>query len=441
MPLAPHRVVKGRLLTFTDQPTQSSESNVYSLWTNGALAIEAAQIVWVGNASDLPHKYSAWPVEDHGVQIIMPGFIDAHTHYPQMEVIASYGRQLMDWLETYTFGQEARFDDPAHSEKLAGLFFDELINHGVTSAAVYTTSHPTSTKAFFQEAQSRNMRMIGGKVLMDRQAPEAISDTPQRAYDESTSLIKDWHNTSRLSYAITPRFAITSSLEQMDVIQTLSKENPDCYIQTHLAENLFEIDETMRLFPNARDYTDVYERFGLLGSKSLFGHCIHLSQRERDALAGSQSVAVFCPSSNLFLGSGLFDYQGLSDAGIRIAFGSDIGAGTSCSMLATAADAYKVCQLKGQSLSPFESYYRLTLGNARALSMETKIGTLEVGTEADLVVLDSQATHAMRTRMLSVDSLSEELFVLQTLGDDRAIAETYVAGVPQKSALKTENRL
>lgn len=436
-----NRVVKGRLLSFSDRPTEVSATDCYSYWPTGALAIENGKISWIGNASDLPERFTALPVDDHASHLILPGFIDAHTHYPQMEVIASYGSQLMDWLETYTFRQEARFADKAHCDIQAGLFFDELVNQGVTTGAVYTTSHPDSTNAFFEEATARNMRMIGGKVLMDRSAPEALIDTPQRAYDESKQLIETWHDKGRLSYAITPRFAITSSDNQMSAIQALVAEHPDCYVQTHLSENLFEISETLRFFSDAEDYTHVYEQYGLLGPKSLFGHCIHLSDRERDALAATGSVAVFCPSSNAFLGSGLFDYEGFQASNIRLAFGSDMGAGTSCSMLATAADAYKICQLRNYSLNPLESYYGLTLGNARALSMEAQIGTLAVGSEADLVVLNTRATHAMRTRMLAVQSLPEELFVLQTLGDDRAIEETYVAGDAQKSALVAAGRV
>ena len=437
----PDHVLKGRLLSFHDRPTDLSATDCYTYWPQGALVIKQGKIAWTGSFARLPDTYKSWPVTDHAEHLILPGFIDAHTHYPQMEVIASYGRQLMDWLEAYTFSAELSFEDEAHCQLQARLFLDELINHGVTTAAVYTTSHPVSTKAFFQEALARNMCMIGGKVLMDRSAPAGLTDTPQRAYDETVSLIADWHDKGRLAYAITPRFAISSTAAQMSVVQSLIEAYPDCYVQTHLSENQFEIRETLRLYPDAEDYTGLYEKFGLLGPKSLFGHCIHLSDRERSALATSSSVAVFCPSSNLFLGSGLFDYETFLKAGIRLGLGSDIGAGTSCSMLSTAADAYKVCQLQSYSLNPFESYYGLTLGNARALSLESRLGTLSVGSDADLVVLNSQATHAMRTRMIAAGSLAEELFILQTLGDDRAIDETYIAGSPQKSTLKAANRL
>ena len=436
MPASNQFVLTGRLLTFFDRPRSVDDIEAYAFWQDGALAIEAGKIVWRGDAEALPRSFQTWPKVDHSDDIVMPGFIDAHTHYTQMEVIGSYGAKLMQWLETYTFKQESRFGDLTHSRNIASTFLDELIAHGVTTAAVYTTSHPESTEAFFEAAQARNMCMISGKVLMDRNAPEAIKDTPQRAYDESKTLIKRWHKRDRLHYAITPRFAITSSPGQMAVTQSLVQEYRDCYLQTHLSESLSEIDETLRLYPEARDYTDVYARFDLLGPRSLFGHCLHLSPRERSTLAETDSVAVFCPTSNLFLGSGLFDYPGLLEANIRIAYGSDVGAGTSYSMLATAADAYKICQLKGFSLNPLESYFGLTLGNARALSMTDQIGTLDVGSVADLAVLNSRATHAMRTRMRSVESLSEELFVLQTLGDDRAISETYVAGAALKGDLR-----
>lgn len=428
-------VLKGRLLTFRDRPASSEDTDSYEYWPNGALAIEDGKIAWRGAAGDLPDAYAYWPVTDHGARLILPGFIDTHTHFPQMRVIGSYGAQLMDWLETYTFKQEARFEEAAHCEQVAEAFLDELIKNGVTTAAVYATSHPDSVNAFFNAARARDMRMIAGKVLMDRGAPVEVCDTPQRAYDESKTLIETWHGDGRLSYAITPRFAITSTPAQLEMVQALITESPDCYVQTHLSENLFEIDETLRLYPSAEDYTGVYEDYGMLGPRSLFGHCIHLSDRELSALKDSRSVAVFCPSSNLFLGSGLFDYGSIVQAGIRVGFGSDVGAGTSYSMLAAGADAYKVCQMKGFSLNPFESYYGLTLGNARALSLEDRIGTLTAGSEADLIVLDSRATSAMRMRMESAGSLAEELFVLQTLGDDRSIAETYVAGRACKTGL------
>ena len=432
-------VMKGRTLTFFERPDTIDSEDCYDYEESGALVIQDGMIVWRGRFSDLSPDYSDWPVIDHGEHLLLPGFIDTHTHFPQMGVIASYGTQLLDWLETYTFKEESRFSDPAHCQQVAASFLDELIGHGVTTASVFATSHPESASALFDAALTRNMRMVAGKVLMDRGAPDELCDTPQRAYDESAALIKAWHGHGRLAYAITPRFAITSTPEQMEMAQALVQRHPDCYMQTHLSENAFEIAETLRLYPEARDYTDVYERYGLLGEKSLFGHCIHLSSREQQALIESQSVAVFCPSSNLFLGSGLFDYSALKQGGMRIGLASDIGGGTSYSMLATAAEAYKICQLRGYSMNPFESFYTLTLGNARAMTLDDKIGTLDAGTEADIVVLDSKATSALRARMVGTPTLAEELFALQILGDDRSIVETYVAGTARKRLTRQDS--
>jgi guanine deaminase len=295
--------------------------------------------------------------------------------------------------------------------------------------------HKESAEAYFSEAARRNMRLIGGKVLMDRNAPEGLRDSPQSAYEDTRALIQKWHGKGRALYAISPRFAITSTDAQLAVAQALVSEHPECYIQTHLSENHDEIALAKSLFPWARDYTDVYERYDLLGPKSLFGHCIHLGPREVQALASSRSVAVFCPTSNLFLGSGLYDRDCLMRSGVRMAIATDVGGGTNYSMLRTLDEGYKVLQLRGQKLSPFSSFYMATLGNARALGLEHSIGTLKEGTDADIVVLDAQATPAMRLRYETVQSLGEELFLLQTLGDDRAVAEVYVRGAPMKSSL------
>jgi guanine deaminase len=270
--------------------------------------------------------------------------------------------------------------------------------------------------------------MIGGKVMMDRNCPEGVRDSAQRSYDESKALIGRWHGRGRALYAISPRFAITSTPEQMAMAQALVAEHPDLHVQTHLSENRDEIDYTLALYPEARDYLDVYERYGLLGRRSLFGHCIHLSERETAAMAATGSVAVFCPTSNLFLGSGLYDAGGLAAAGVRRAIATDVGGGTNYSMLRTLDEGYKVLALRGQKLDPLRAFYWITRGNAAALSLEDRIGTLEPGSEADVVVLDARATPAMALRMEAATTLAEELFLLQTLGDDRAVAATYVAG-------------
>lgn len=422
------QILRGRVLTFFDHPTELNDTSSFGYWEDGAVVVSRGKIVWRGQFADLPETYASLPITDHRPHLILPGFIDTHAHFAQMGVIGSYGAQLMDWLEQYTFVQETRFDCDDHSGLIASSYFDELILNGVTTSVVYGTSHKTSMDSFFAEADKRQLCMIAGKTLMDRNAPDDLRDTAQSGYDDGKALIESWHGKGRLKYAVTPRFAISCSEAQLELAGALLKETPDAYLQTHLSENQKEIDSTAELFPAARDYLDVYEHYGFLGEKSLFGHCIHLNTRERVAMKESGSVAVFCPTSNLFLGSGLFDYEGMSEEGIRISLASDVGAGTSYSMLTTASEAYKVCQLNHYGLNPLESFYLMTLGNARALSLHDDIGTIEPGTGADLIVLDSSATSAMQIRMEAADSLTDELFILQTLGDDRAVSATYVAG-------------
>jgi guanine deaminase len=429
-----NRIVKGRLLSFRDAPRVAGPSaHVYI--ADGALRLEHGRIAEVGRARDiLARAPQGAVVDDHGEKLILPGFIDAHIHYPQTRVVGSYGAQLLDWLQKYTFVEEQRFADPAHAAIVARFFLDELARQGTTTAMAYCTVHPQSAEAFFAEAERRNARMIAGKVMMDRNAPPGLTDDPQRGYDESKALLSKWHGRGRLNYAITPRFAITSSARQLEAAGALAREFPDAYVQTHLSENDAEIALTKSLFPQARDYLDVYEQAGLVGPKSVFGHCLHLEPREIASLAAHRGVAAFCPTSNLFLGSGLFDEAGLAGAGVRVALATDIGGGTSYSMLQTAAEAYKVLQMRRQSWPALQIFYQLTLGNARALGLDDRIGALEVGREADLVVLDCGATAAMAHRMESIDAdLAEELFVLITMGDDRAVVETYISGQPSKT--------
>jgi guanine deaminase len=432
----PQLLLRGRVLTFIDEPGNGDELSSYKYFEDGAVLVSDGKIIKLGDHADVakaaPHDARRI---DHRPHLILPGFIDPHNHFPQMQVIGSYGTQLLDWLNRYTFVEEQKFADEAHSARIASLYMDEMIRHGTTTAAAYCTAHRASAEAYFAEAEKRNMLMIGGKVMMDRNAPEKLTDTPQSSYDDTKALIEKWHGRGRAHYAISPRFGITSSDAQLELAHALVREHPDCFMQTHLSENHQEIAQTKALFPWARDYTEVYERYGLLGPKSLFGHCIHLERREIAALAESRSVAVFCPTSNLFLGSGLFDREGLLAQGVRIAAATDIGGGTDCSMLATMDQAYKILQLRGQRLSPLNSYYMMTLGNARALGLEARIGTLEEGSDADIAVLNIGATPAMRLRAETVRSLSEELFVVQTMGGDRAVAEVYVAGRAVKGRL------
>ena len=421
-------VLRGRLLTFLSEPTGITDEESFRYIEDGGIRIVDGIIQSTGAFADIGTENAV--VIDHRPHLLMPGFIDAHAHFPQMQVIASWGEQLLDWLNNYTFPEEQKFSDPDHCARLAKSFLDELLRNGTTTVAVYGSVHPSSVEALFAESSRRNICMIAGKVLMDRNAPEALCDTPQTAYDDSKTLITRWHGYTRCHYAITPRFAITSTPEQMEAAQSLVHEHPDCFVQTHLSENKGEIALTRELYPDVRDYFDVYERYGLAGPHSLFGHAIHLNERERAAMAETGSVAVFCPTSNLFLGSGLYDEVGLRQHCIRQAIATDVGGGTSYSMLRTLDEGYKVLQLRGQNLDPLSAFYRVTLGNARALSMEDRIGTLQSGSDADITVLNSRPTSAMAVRMDTVQSLVEELFVLQTLGDDRAIVQTYVAGMP-----------
>ena len=431
-------IIRGRLLTFLRKPESASDEGCYRYESDGALIVEGGRIVACGAYADVKDKAPEGAREiDHRPHLLMPGFVDTHLHFPQMQVIGSYAGGLLEWLNTYTFPEERRFADGAHAERIATEFFDELLRNGTTTAVAYCTVHKTSADAYFAESLKRGMLMLGGKVMMDRNAPEGLLDTPEQAYEETKAVIAAWHGRGRNHVAITPRFAITSTPEQMEVARALAGEFPDLHIQTHLSENHDEIRYTCELFPEAKDYTDIYARYGLLGPKSLFGHAIHLSEREADAMSETRSVAVHCPTSNLFLGSGLFPWRTYERRGkpLRIAVATDVGGGTSYSMLATMAEAYKVQQLLGERLNPLESFYHMTLGNAETLSLSDRIGTLEPGTDADFIILDAAATPVMKLRMETVSTVTEELFLLQTLGDDRSVVETYVAGRPLKQSL------
>lgn len=403
----------------------------------GVLIGDDGRIIKVGDFAVLEGKHEG-EIVDHRPNLISAGFIDPHIHFVQMQVVGSYAANLLEWLNTYTFVEEQRFADPAHAARIAELFFDELIRNGTTTAAAYCSVHPGSADAFFAEAEKRNMAMIGGKCMMDRNCPPDLQDTPQTGYDDTKALIAKWHGKGRARYAITPRFAITSTHEQMEMVGALASEHADCPIQTHLSENDAEIAFAKELFPEHADYTSIYAHYGLLRDNALYGHAIHLSDRERAMLAESGSVAVSCPTSNLFLGSGLYDLDVADKAGMRSAVATDIGGGTSYSMLQTLNEFYKVQQMAGNRLDPLTSMYMATCGNAAALNWGDEIGAIAPGKMADLAVLDAQATPAMRVKMERVETLAEELFLLQTLGDDRAIAETYVAGKAAKSALHTQ---
>ncbi|AJY44749.1 guanine deaminase [Martelella endophytica] len=431
-------IIRGRLLSFHRRPESLSDAASYQYEEDGGLLIVDGKIAASGPFETVKAEApEGIAVTDHRPHLILPGLIDTHLHFPQMQVVGSYAANLLEWLNTYTFVEEQRFADPAHGARIAVSFFDEMIRQGTTTATAYCSVHKASADAYFAEAQRRNMLMLGGKVMMDCHAPEALTDTPQSSYDDTKAVIAEWHGKGRNHVVISPRFALTSSHEQMEMAGALASEFPDLHIQTHLSENRAEIERALELYPEAKDYTDIYARYGLVGNKTLFGHAIHLSERERDLLSETGAVAVHCPTSNLFLGSGLFalkDYE-RREKPVRVAVATDIGGGTSYSMLKTMDEAYKIQQLCGERLNPLDSFFYMTRGNAEALGLEDRIGTLETGTDADIVVLDARATPAMALKMEAVSTLAEELFLLQTLGDDRAIAETYVAGSPAKSAI------
>ena len=420
------QLIRGRTLSFHADPAETEAAFTYH--EDGAIIVDAGKIAAIGDYAAL--RDPGLPEIDHRPHLILPGFIDTHIHFPQVQVVASWGAQLLDWLNTYTFPEEARFSEQGHAPAMAEKFLDLLLAHGTTTAVAFCSVHPASAEALFTAAHARDMAMIAGKVMMDRNAPPAVLDTPQQGYADSKALIERWHGRGRQRYAITPRFAITSTPEQLAMAGQLAREHPDCHIQTHLSENLDEIAYTLSLYPQARDYLDIYESHGLLGPKTLLGHSIHLEAREIARMAETGARAIFCPTSNLFLGSGLFDEAGLRASGVATGIATDIGGGTSYSMLQTLNEGYKILQLRGQKLHPYAAFHWATRGNALALGMADRIGTLDPGTDADLVVLDSRATPAMALRMETAETLTEELFVLQILGDDRAIAQTYVAGKP-----------
>lgn len=422
--------IRGRVLTFLRAPNGAGDTGSYRYIRDGMLVIKEGKIEAIGPADELEATLPAnTSITHYTTELLLPGFIDTHIHFPQTQVIASYGTQLLDWLNRYTFVEEAKYCDPAHCHAGATFFLNELLRNGTTTAVAYATVHRQSVEAFFAESQRLGTCMIAGKVMMNRNAREDLHDTVEDSFNDSKALIQKWHKRGRQRYAVTPRFAITSTQLQLAAAGRLLQEFPDVYMQTHLSENLNEIDYVAELFPESKNYTDVYDSAGLLGPRSLFGHCIHLHESELLRLSETGSVAVFCPTSNLFIGSGLFDLSRTTSNSVKIALGTDVGGGTSYSMLQTAAEAYKVLQLQKQNLPPLTAFYMMTRGNAAALSMEGEIGSLEPGCFADFVVVDSRATSAMAHRMETItDNLEDELFVLMTLGDDRAIKATYVQG-------------
>ncbi len=425
------KLLLGQTLSFQNDPFHAAIDEACIFERRGAVLIENGIITDVGPADRLVGANPQAQISDYGDGLITAGFIDAHAHYPQTAIIASWGKRLIDWLNTYTFPEETRFDDSAYAADIASRYLDLTAANGTTTVASFCTIHPASVDALFSAAATRDMRIVAGKTCMDRNAPDGLRDTAKTAYDDSAALLTKWHGRGRASYAITPRFSPTSTPEQLEALGTLWAEHPDCLMQTHLSEQLDEIEWVAQLFPAARDYLDTYEQFGLLGQGGLFGHAIHLTDRERDRLREVDAALIHCPTSNTFIGSGLFDMNGLMAAGHRIGLATDTGGGSSFSMLRTMAAAYEVGQLKGTALHPAQLYWLATAGSARALRMQDKIGNLAVGYEADLVVLNLASTPAIIQRAARAEDIWQSLFPTIMMGDDRAITATWINGTKQ----------
>jgi len=418
---------RGSLLHFLADPAFSD--NAHTWHEDGLLIVADGKVQAAGDYAALhPALPPGTPVHDYSGKLLMPGFIDTHIHYPQTDMIASPSEGLLPWLETYTFPVERGFEDPVHAAGVAEFFLDELLRCGTTTAMVYCTVHPQSVDAFFTASAARGLRMVAGKVLMDRNCPDFLRDTAESGAHDTEALINRWHNRGRAQYAITPRFAPTSTNEQLHLAAELARAYPDTYIQTHVSENEAECAWVRELFPQARSYIDVYDSYGMLRPRAMYGHCIWLDETDRRRMADTGAAAAICPTSNLFLGSGLFDFERADQAGMLLSLATDVGGGTSFSMLQTMNEAYKVARLKGSYLPALRMFYLATLGAARAMQLEGTIGNFVAGAEADFIVVDPQGTPLLQRRSANAASLEELLFALALLGDDRAIAATYAGG-------------
>lgn len=420
---------RSSILHCLSDPGEGSLQSAYEYFEDGLLIVEDGIVAEAGHAENLlaglgeDVLLTALPDK-----LIVPGFIDCHVHFPQLDIIASYGEQLLDWLHRYAYPVEARFADADYAREVASVFVDELLNNGTTTALVFGTVHPHSADAIFEVAEAHNMRLIAGKVLMDCHCPDALKDDADSAYNESKALIERWHGRGRLGYAITPRFALTSTEQQLRAAGKLAREYPDVWIHTHLAENTEEVAQIARQFPSSRSYLDVYDEFDLLRERAVFAHCLHMDDQDRARMASKGGSAAFCPTSNLFLGSGLFDLAAMRAARIRCGLGTDVGGGTSLSLLKTASDAYKVLHLQDHALPAMRALYLATLGAAEALYLDTNIGNFLPGKEADFVVLDPNGTSLTARRTSAAETIEESFFALLTLADDRHVAATYVSG-------------
>jgi guanine deaminase len=434
----PEKGIKGfraSLLDFVDDPFYAPELDCVRFFSDGLLVLDNGRVKEIGFYEQLIDRYQEIPITSYPGMLIMPGFIDTHIHYPQTEMIAAFGEQLLQWLTKYTFPTEGKFKDKEYARKVASFFLNELLRNGTTTALVFAAVYPESAEAFFEEAYSRNLCMIAGKVMMDRNAPDFLLDTAESSYTETKELIEKWHKKGRLRYAVTPRFSITSTNAQLKMAGRLLQEYPDVYMHTHLSENVDEVAWVKELFPECSGYLDTYDQAGLVGERSIFAHGVQLTDEEFKRLSEAKSAIAFCPTSNLFLGSGLFKLEQAksTEYPVKVGLGTDVGAGTSFSILQTANEAYKVAQLRGQKATAFQSLYLATLGGAKALELDDRIGNFDVGKEADFIVLDMRATPLMTFRNpapkpSSIEELADAAFTLMIMGDDRAIHATYIVG-------------
>ncbi|MEY8118253.1 guanine deaminase [Falsihalocynthiibacter sp. BN13B15] len=418
----------GQVLSFKSNPFEHPFEEASRHIFKGAIVIENGKIAAVGDAADLLKTHPTARVTDYGERLLTAGFVDAHVHYPQTAIIASWGKRLIDWLNTYTFPEEIRFFDAGYAQEISNRYLDLVLANGTTTVASYCTIHPESVDAIFTAAAERDMRIVAGKTCMDRNAPDGLRDTVQSAYDDSKALLEKWHGVGRAGYAITPRFSPTSTPEQLQALGALWAEYPDVLMQTHLSEQVDEIEWVKSLFPDARDYLDTYESCGLLGKGGLYGHAIYLTDREKDRLKEVDASLIHCPTSNTFIGSGLFDMAGLMADGHRIGLATDTGGGSNFSMLRTMAAAYEVGQLRGTPLHAVQLYWLATQGAARALHLDDKIGNVAVGMEADIIAINLTSTPAIAQRTQHSEDIWEALFATIMMGDDRAIDATWVSG-------------
>ena len=423
------KAVRGQIFDFGQDADVSNLKDHYRFFRDGLLVLKEGKVLACGDFVQMKKKFTEIDkIEDHSGCFIFPGFIDVHVHSVQTKAIASYGSQLLEWLEKYIFPNERQFEDPEFAFEHTGFFIDQLLKNGTTTAAVFPSVHPASAEAVFEISKRNNMRMICGNTWMDRNAPDFLCRSVEQSYDDSMALIEKWHQKHRLHFAVTPRFALTSSPEALEAAEALLNEYPELYLQTHIAENKTEVEQVNNVHKSNHNYLNIYDSYGLLNEHTLLGHGIYLSGAELNRIAETGASIVHCPTSNLFLGSGLLDYKKVLGHGIKLAVGSDVGAGTSFSMLQNLHDAYKISSLAGNPMDPLQAIYFITLGGAKALNLDDKIGNFDVGKEADFVVIDPAKNDLLNYRISNAESIEDILFPLIILGDDRIVKSVYLMG-------------